>query len=194
MVAQQDALCCEDGRHLGEVPRRRLDGRSHERKNLFVAAVLYCDGGCSPAKIRNLSESGALIEAAVVPPPGTRIRLRRGSLEVGAKVVWQKRSSAGVKFDAAVCVVDWLPTAKNAHQTAVDQMVHQVRMADRSDLPHATETRSAPGEAAQEIRATADMLEQIAERLAADSRVVVAHGDRLQQLDLAVQRLRRLSI
>jgi hypothetical protein len=44
--------------------------RADIRSNMFVMAVLYCDGCSAPVRIRNLSRSGALIESAVIPPDG----------------------------------------------------------------------------------------------------------------------------
>ncbi|GAC1582018.1 MAG: hypothetical protein NVS3B5_16290 [Sphingomicrobium sp.] len=38
------------------------------RTNLFIATVLEWDGSSAPVTLRNLSETGALIEDAVMPP------------------------------------------------------------------------------------------------------------------------------
>ena len=166
------------------------DSRSTSRTNLFVSAALYGDGDCCAAKIRNLSATGALVEAPVLPSAGTQIRLRRGNLEVGGEVVWCEGGRAGLKFTSVITVADWLPRRQGADQARVDEIVHQVRMGPahaRFDQPNRL-TDAAPS---QDIEAATSLIERVADALTTDAHVVAHHGWKLQQLEVAVQQIRR---
>ena len=170
-----------------ELPPQRLDGRVRHRSNVFVSAALYSDSGSAPAVIRDLSESGALVEGPVLPPPGSRIRLRRGSFEVAGKVVWQNGRRAGLEFGSSISVDDWLPSATRKHQALVDEIVHDVRtgVAERHNRPSLE-----PAWTAEKI---ASFLERVAEEFSSAGRTVAEHSDQLQRLEIAVQHIRRLA-
>lgn len=177
-----------------EAPKRRLEGRSSQRTNLFVSAVLSGDGNSCPAKVRNLSEFGALVEASVLPSPGSAIRLCRGSVAVAGKVVWRRGGKAGLRFNSAIAVADWLPSGACWDQSRVDEMVHQVRMGSApavdSFIPH---TPAEPRPICRELEAIASSVERLTEALATDPSVIVSHGWKLQQLEAVTQKLRRLA-
>src|SRR6218665_1391123 len=78
------------------------------RKNLLLAASLEAEGLKVQVRIRNLSESGAMLDGSALPRPGTVMTLRRTEIEVGARVVWQSDGRCGVAFDAsAITVEEW---------------------------------------------------------------------------------------
>jgi len=56
--------------------------RVESRSNIFVMATIYAPGGSTPVRVRNMSRTGALVEAPVLPAAGSRVRLSRGSLTV----------------------------------------------------------------------------------------------------------------
>jgi hypothetical protein len=177
-----------------EAPQRRLDGRSGQRTNMFISAALYSEGECCPAKVRNLSDFGALVEASVLPSPGTTIRLCRGSLAVSGEIVWRRGGKAGLRFNSAVTVADWLPNGSCRDQSRVDEIVHQVRTgaapAIESNMPqHRVESLSI----SQELKAIASSVERLAETFAADTYVLGNHGSKLQQLEVLTQRIRRIA-
>jgi len=89
-------------------PNGRLDGRS----NIFVTATLYAAGGSTPVRIRNMSRSGALVEASALPPAGTGVRLCRGSISVAGEVIWVDARKAGLRFASPTAAADWLPGGK----------------------------------------------------------------------------------
>lgn len=171
-----------------ESPPHRVDNRARERSHLFVSVILNSDGGSAPALIRNLSQSGALVECPVVPPAGTRVRICRGDLEVGGVVIWQNGRRAGLKFDSSIAINDWLPNATRNHQALVDKMVHEVRT-------NAAGPRTAIPPDAQPVWTAgkiASLVEQVAEEFSRDQRIVAEHSDKLQQLEIAVQHIRQL--
>jgi len=76
------------------------DLRVESRNNIFVIAVLDVDcGSTTPVRVRNLSQNGALVEASALPPVGTAVLLKRGSLCVDAQVVWVDQQRAGLLSD-----------------------------------------------------------------------------------------------
>ena len=170
--------------------------RVEQRSNLFVVATLYSADGSDPVRIRNMSRHGALIEGAVLPPPGSEAKLSRGSLEVAAQVMWQADRRAGLRFASCVSVPDWLPNAlKNPKQQRIDELVHHSKLG-------LTPAAAAPASGAQRRGAeaiAADLLqlkasiEQLAEDLAGDSHVTASHPSSLQILDVAAQALAKLS-
>ncbi len=159
---------------------------------MFVTAVLHSEGKCLPARIRNLSASGAHIESSGLPPPGTPVRLCRGSLHVAGKLVWVRGGKAGLTFVSEINVAEWLPDSVRRHQARVDEMVHQVRTAVASP---AVSAASAPlaTPPVTELSKLASLIESVAEALAADSHVIKEHSWKLQQLETAIQSIRRLS-
>ena len=85
------------------------DLRREPRTSLFVMATLYTPTGSSPVKARDLSSGGALIEAGVIPPVGTRVRLCRGSLNITGELVWCRGERAGLRLESSLSVAEWLP-------------------------------------------------------------------------------------
>ncbi len=171
-----------------EAPQARLDSRVRHRSNVFVAAALDSDFGSGPAMVRNLSEVGALVEGPILPPPGTRVRLRRGVLEVAGTLVWQNGRRAGLKFDSSIAVDDWLPSSSRKHQALVDEAVHNIRTS-ALDVHKPAASAGQPGWNAEKI---ASLVQRVAEGLSADGRIVSEYSEALQQLEMAVQHLRRL--
>ena len=161
---------------------------------MFVSAALYCSDECYPSTVRNLSESGALVEAPVLPPVGSQIRLCRGSLVVTGTVVWRRGSKSGLKFDSSIVVGDWLPSRPRAGQAAVDEIVHQAKMGRAPAAPPAAFQRAAETRLpAQELEAIAALIDRVADAFTADADVITKHGWKLQQLEVAMQRIRRVA-
>lgn len=171
-------------------PEHRLESRN----NMFVTATIYAPEGSTPVRIRNMSRSGALVEAAGLPPTGTAIRLRRGSLEVIGNIMWVDAHKAGVRFTSSVRVADWLPQGKRGTgQQLIDEMVHQARLgtvaraapSDRAELANVT--------FADELNQLRYMLERAGEELASDSAVATQHVAALQFIDGVAQSLAKLA-
>lgn len=161
---------------------------------MFVSAALCHDGGCSSATVRNLSEFGALVEAPVLPSPGTLIRLSRGALSVAGTVVWRRGGKAGLRFDSAITVDEWLPTRLGRGQASVDEMVHQVRTGVAPKADYTPQPAASPAlTAQQELESIASSIERVAEALSSDPVVVAQHGWKLQQLEVGIQYLRRVA-
>ena len=169
------------------------DKRGLPRTHLFVAAALYSDSGSSPVHIRNMSASGVLIEAAVLPEPKTRIILKRGSLEAAGAVAWRVGRKAGVAFEAEIHVPDWMSRQVGSHQDRIDQLLTKIR-AENPLKPDATIVPST-GRVAPSIESELLLLRSELERLETglidDLALIAAHPE-IQLLDISVQRIDRV--
>jgi hypothetical protein len=76
--------------------------RQSERCRVFLTAKLVTTTDERPIKLRDLSETGALVEGEKVPEQGTDVVLMRGEFEVFARIAWSDGKRAGVQFDAPV--------------------------------------------------------------------------------------------
>lgn len=172
-----------------ELPNKRGKART----NLFFIASLSARGISTPVTVRNLSPSGALIEGAVLPPAGTIVHLRRGSLCVDGEIAWCRAGQAGIAFASAISVRDWLPGAKSTTQKQIDEVVHELRMKGAVQWDSApSPPEPAKAMIAEEIAQLRGLLEEIAIALADDPQMVAAHFDKLQMLDIAAGRVGRL--
>lgn len=161
---------------------------------MFVMATIYAGTGSAPVKVRDMSSGGALIEGAVIPSPGTEVRLCRGSLNIMGEVVWCKDARAGLRFESNVSVADWLPSGRApAAQQRVDELVQQ---AQASKIVHAAPADDPlkPREVtALELTRLRRAIESLAEDLAEDKAIMERYASKLQTLDLAAQALRKLA-
>lgn len=174
---------------------RAADGRTAHRASIYLAAALYCDGSSSPVKIRNISETGAMIEGAPFPSLGSLVQLVRGGLIVHALVAWATEDRCGLKFSGCVDVQQWRAGPTNGEQQRVDDIVRLVK-AGAVPLPvpylaqPAEPSCSEVDEAAVicgDLKRAAALLASLGEALAGDPEIVGRHGSRLQNLDIAMQ-------
>lgn len=107
--------------------------RLETRNNIFVVAVLFADGQPGmPVRVRDVSGSGAQVEAANLPPLGTRVTLVRGDRSVAGRIAWNRSGRAGLSLVGPVHVPDWLP---NARRGAIRSPLAEPIPACRSDRP-----------------------------------------------------------
>ncbi len=171
------------------------DGRRQPRTHLFVSAALHSDAGSAPVHIRNMSPSGALIEAPLLREPGSRIILRRGSLHAAGRIAWQVNCRAGVAFEGAVHVSDWMARVTGSGQDRVDEIVASFKAG--SARPPVLTAPSDDGTGAPTIETElatvrADLV-ALSEGLIGDSIVAATHPE-IQTLDITLQRIDRVLI
>ena len=171
--------------------------RCEPRKSMFVLAMIYGPSGSTAVKIRDMSTRGALVEAPVIPTPGTKVRLCRGSLSISGEVVWQKEGRAGLLFQHTASVGEWLPAGPApSPQQRADELFQQKR---ETRTGHASPLNAAPivlgpgAVTALDLSKLRCAIECLAEDLSDDPAVVARHGSKLQTLDLAAQLLGKLS-
>lgn len=164
---------------------RRSDGRS----NVFVLAALTTVIGSAPVRIRNMSRWGALVEGANVPQAGAVVRLSRGNLEVGGVVIWQQGNRAGLHFDAAAYVPDWLPAGKSSGgQQKIDEIVFAYKTGAPT-LVAVAEAHAPAFDSAAELEMLRAMLRSAAEELASSSALTGRQLTALQTIDMVIQKL-----
>ena len=178
---------------LSEQPQS--ESRREARTNVFAMATIYTDAGSLPVKIRNLSSTGALAEGPTLPSEGARFSLCRGALQVLGEVVWCRDGRAGLHFEDAVTVVDWLPRGRaNTPQQRIDEVVHQARSSASATPASAPLSVPITSITVMDLLRLKQATESLAEALADDAGVVERHGSQLQVLDLVAQTLKRLTI
>lgn len=170
--------------------------RAHQRKAMFVTANLSSAAMTGNVRVRNISDSGALIEADALPPVGERVKLRKGDLTATGTIVRREGKQAGIRFERPVNAIDWLPN-KARSQLMVDIAFETIKprfeggppapnaCADTDALPSSPATRD-------ELEGIADMLDALADRMSEDPVIVASYLDKLQVLDIASQKLRKV--
>ena len=167
--------------------------RVDSRNNIFVMGALYTSGrSVTPVRIRNISRTGALVEAPSLPAVGTTVRLSRASLSASGTLVWAEDCKAGVQFDSPISVANWLPQGRRGiGQQFVDELFHQKRLGVSPQKSQQQDGRSAGF--AEELLELRLVLESAAEELAIDGAIAARHTIALQAIDGVAQALARLA-
>lgn len=178
-------------KNIGERAGGHLDTRRERaRKNMFLSAMLQSSTGNCPAIVRNLSASGAMVEAAIVPDEGAAVRLVRGSLCASGRIAWRSNSRCGLVFSSHANIDSWLAPDCNNAQMSVDRLVYGYNSQSSkllSDEPVGpTLFMPAIVEAASCVAA---LLRAVGHRLADDCSLIAAHSAELQAFDVAAQAL-----
>lgn len=165
------------------------DVRSAARKNMFLAAVLCGAGGRSPVKIRNMSRSGAMIETAVLPAPGSAVCLVRGALEASGHVAWVSDTHVGVAFAGDISVEEWLAPVRNAEQHRVDAMVARFKGGLTGNRIAPAAKPVAVPTMLDALHALSELLDRLGAGLSSEPATVELHFRELQGFDIAAQML-----
>ncbi len=158
----------------------------------------------APVRIRNLSESGALLEGAAFPNVGGELTLRRLEIEIGATVIWRTESRCGVKFDGKTSVAEWVAgsrsrTSHDHDQARVDSIQAAVRAGSpvsSSDAPVALPGGMDDGldsRIAEELSYVRRLLENVGDELSDAPIIMQRYSRSLQSFDIACQILGHLS-
>ena len=175
------------------------------RKNLLLAATIEAGALKAPVRIRNLSESGAMLEGAALPDIGTTFMLRRMEIEIGGTVVWREGGRCGVAFDGKVSVDEWsagvpqAPRLGARGQARVDEIQSVIRSGGQLPIDVPSPTRPIPPtelnrRIAEEIDHAGRLLESVADELTDDPVLLQRHGEALQRFDIACQIIGHLGV
>lgn len=175
------------------------------RKNLMLAASIESGGSTASVRIRNLSESGAMLDGAALPGPGASLLLIRADIQVSASVVWCAGGRCGIRFDNVAASVDEWVTGKRAAVFAGQQgqaRVDAIQNVVRSGATLPAEPGASPGTAissaelerriAEEIIYVQRLIDALGEELIEDPVMLQRHARVLQNLDRASQVLEHL--
>jgi hypothetical protein len=72
--------------------------RRAKRARVLLAARLHTAAGEVEARLRDLSQKGALVECQSVPEVGSEVVFSRGSTTVPARVAWTAGNRVGLEF------------------------------------------------------------------------------------------------
>jgi hypothetical protein len=180
------------------------EARSHARTNTMLAATLEFDGEQYPVSVRNLSETGAMVDGRELPLEGQSVVLHRDDYRIPAEVVWSAGHRCGLSFGVHVAVDRMIKRPKagvapaaSSHQARVDAIQRALR--ENRAVPSFHETEALVGAAAigkrlvDEVGYAYRLVERVGEALATDGYVLTRYAVVLQQLDEAEQLLRKLN-
>jgi hypothetical protein len=191
---------------MGDIePEKGPEDRASPRTNLLLSATALVTGQSLPVRIRNLSETGAMLEGAGLPDAGTKLILKRGDLEVSATVAWAAGGRRGVRFDGPTPVHEWTGGSKPKplectglrDQRRVDAIQAEARSGAvrglglrGSGAPPAESPAAIAGldaKLAHELGYVQRLVENLGDELIKDLFLVQRHGQSLQGLDLVGQ-------
>lgn len=170
------------------------------RKNIFLAASIEAGPLKAQVRIRNMSESGAMIEGAALSSVGAALVLKRSEIEMGAVVVWSHAGRCGIKFDGVAHVDEWIAGKRLPEKTMiltgqrrVDAIQAAVRLGQSLDglgepaepaLPAGAPAApdSLNGRIAEEIATTQRLLDAVADTLSDEPLILARHASQLQSL------------
>ena len=168
------------------------EARADPRTNMFLGAMIRGAGLSVPAKVRNMSVTGALVEGTVLPEQGAEVQLVRGSLAVSATVAWCSQGRCGLRFSSLVCVREWLAPQANGAQQRVDETVRVLKlgavpMPQRSGPPAEASCETQSLQFGEDLQRVMRLIENLCDELSSDSDIVTRHGEKLQNVDIALQ-------
>ena len=181
-----------------------IGGRA-QRTNLLLSATIETLDITAPVRIRNLSETGALLEGSALPRVGTHLVLKRLELEMGGRVIWCEGSRCGVAFEGIISVAGWragtwVKPVGNQDQNRVDAILASVRAGPAApDQPVLVQDNPVFGVAqtdvqiARELTALQRILEQMGDQLSEEPVIVQKYPTSIQRFDLACQTLGHLA-
>lgn len=176
------------------------------RTNLLLSGTIEAPDIVAPVRIRNLSETGALLEGSALPKVGAHLVLKRSSLEMGAIVIWSSGSRCGIAFEGSISVAGWrtgtwVETIGIVDQSRVDAIQAAVRA---GAAPVETEVPKLEGKSrlstaemdariAKELKDLRHTLEQMGDQLSDEPVIVQKYPTAIQGFDLACQTLGHLA-
>lgn len=166
------------------------EGRQQARTHLFVAATLYAELGSIPIHIRNMSQSGALIEAPELPGVGDRVTLRRGKLHATGWIAWRAKRRAGVRLEATIHVADWMSRQVSVGQERVDALISIVRTNEKVER-NSPVPANGPQSIEAELKQLRVELADLERGLIGDVIMVATHPE-IQTIDISLQRIDRI--
>lgn len=97
--------------------------RSNKRSMVLLSARIRTTDGQIDVRLRNLSQTGALLEADDLPPVGSEVVFERGETIVPARVAWSKGRRFGIEFHTPIeeseLLIHIRPAAKPVEQPTV---------------------------------------------------------------------------
>lgn len=149
----------------------------------------------APAKIRNMSPGGAMVESAVAPVVGSKVDLIRGMLVAQGTVVWSLANRCGLRFASEVSVEGWLAAPTQVEQQRVDEIVALVKSGATARVLSDVSPRQARSheQLIDDLGAVIQLMQDLENDLASSDETLERHGMKLQNLDIAMQMVRAIA-
>jgi hypothetical protein len=107
---------------IGALPKScQENGRAERRFEVQLSAVLRTGLLSMPVRVRNLSRSGALVQAPCAPPNGGTVTLSREGFAIEGTVMWVDGHLFGLRFEAPMRATELL-ILLNKSRTAAEPM------------------------------------------------------------------------
>lgn len=189
------------GQSAGATPPSE-EHRRAPRINMFIAASADLDGRTTSARVRNMSQTGALVELADPIRIGARVVLKRGDNVASGWVVWSEGHRCGVAFADLVSVSAWMgrPIAREEGQRRVDMIQAQIRAGSAEPHSAPLEPARPPLSAAalqqrlsEELVTLKRIIDKVGEDLAGEPAMLDRHAGSMQQFDIVSQTLGHLA-
>ena len=186
-----------------------VDFQRAPRKSVFLAAAIEAESLKADVRIRNMSESGALIEGALLPTADASFVLRRGEVEIGGVVAWSTSGRCGMRFNGVAHVDEWIAGRRLSGMTAstgqrrVDAIQSAIRLdqplgvlddhGEATSIDHPFDPDGLQGRIGAEIASVHRILVTLADDLSDDPIVLARHGNQLQSIQSASEVLDHLA-
>lgn len=184
---------------LPESAARELDARKHSRSSMFLAAVLRAGTEQAAVRVRNMSSNGAMVDTPLRPSPGSEVQLVRGSLLAKGTVVWRTESRCGLRFDSELSVKNWLAVPAASEQQRVDRIVALAKAGEmlprllNDDGLYAIYALRSKEQLVDDLGAVVRLMQDLENDLACSEETLGRHGEKLQNLDIAMQMVRAIA-
>lgn len=106
--------------------------REPRRSRVFLTAMVEPGTGKVPARIRDISTTGALLESDFVPTSGQTLALTCGSTRLEAKVAWADRGWFGVEFASPLAAASLVDSTGAKLQVSAPRTYHASEPLDRA--------------------------------------------------------------
>ena len=169
----------------------------------MLAATIATSAKSAPVRIRNLSESGAMVDGPSLPRAGVALTLSRLALSIGATVIWNRDGRCGLSLTRPIVVDDWIAGTSTSLGLAdgAQARVDHLQTAIRSGAALPAETH-APAPAtiqpversvAAELDRVKRMLDQVSAELCDDVDILLRHERAIQNFDIAAMIVEELA-
>lgn len=161
--------------------------RTHGRAVTLLTAEIKVGDEKWPARIRNISLAGALVEGIPSGDVGTQVVLSRGSAHAAGEVLWRDTDALAIRFHEPIDLAEWLESRTSSGNSMDHDLGNiQSRHEDVSAEIIACRVR-------EEMAFVSRLVEGVAGLLSEDPILRVRHATRIQELCMGEQMLNELS-
>lgn len=160
--------------------------RTDRRAVTMLTAEVAVGSATWPARIRNISTGGALIEGVPVTERGTQVVLSRGQQCAAGEVIWCDPEALAIQFNEPINPAEWLRSGDSSGERSRHREVRDDCRPD--DLP----TEIIASRVREEMAFVSRLVEGVADLLSEDPILRVRHATRIQELCVGEQMLTEL--